>query len=405
MAEKLAELEAGGIPVSLDEINRRYHDHGRDPDGNAAPVYQRAFAEQVSVDLPVEEFTNALQGAAQHHPIDSEQMEAIAEVVPGNQEAIRLYQEAAQYPYLRFQLDFTKGDELVLPHVSRIRNGARLLAGKAILAAERGNLDDAAEAISAIFGLAIHLSEEPGIISQLSRVVIERFGRIALEQILARVELSSPLLASLQSSVHAAEIAPRMIPAFEGELAKTEWYFKQIEEGVPFEDDISGPLKKASFFFYRASGRITRDQQLFVTRMEELLTLVKLPHAERLQVDWDGVVEISGQSAVGEILAGIIIPSMGRVVDSDTRSVTYLRTTRIGLATERYRSEHGNFPLRPGDLTPAFLDEMPEDPYGANGAFEFAVEDDAFYVRGNGTVERRNNGGGIPIQFALPVER
>ncbi len=405
LAEKLAELEAAGIPVTLDEINRRYHEHGRDPAGNAEPVYQRAFAAQVSEGLSIQEIAEALQRAGRHLSISAAEMEAMAEGVAGNEETLRLLHEAVKYPYVRFDIDFRDGAELLLLHVSRMRNGARILAAQAIVDAESGNREGAAEAISAIFRMAVHLSEEPGMISQLSRIAIEDFGRIALEQALARVEFSSETLTRLQADVRAAELAPRMIPAFETELANTEWYFKQIEEAGTLGDDITGPWKRTVFFFYRASGKLIRDQRVFLTRMEEVLRQVKLPHAERLQVNWEGTMEVSVESTVGELLADIMIPSMGRVLDADSVSVTYLRAARIAIAAERYRLENGDFPSDPRDLVPTFLDELPGDPYATDGAFAFVVEDEAFHVRSNGTVERRDHDGEMSIQFVLPVTR
>lgn len=371
-----AKMEAAANLAPLEAINRRYHEHGRDPADNAAPLYEQASAARVSEGLPHGELAEALAEKKVYRPIPPERWKAIGRVVEANQDAIRLYKKAAAYSYFRRELDLTKGPDLVLGHLGTLRAGAKLLAGEALIAAKQGNPVRSAEAMGAIFGIAVHLSEEPTTVSQLTRMAIEGLGKKSLQRALTEVEFPPALLASLQAQVHRAEMAPRMEDALETEVA-------QIRKYMPLATEEDGETMRAD-----------------LTEVEKVLAKGKLPHAERVKIDWEAGVT-AGPSA-GETFASIVVPTVGRVLLTDSRTVTGLRAARIALAAERMRMEKGALPETLADLVPGYLEKLPIDPF-ADGAFKFVREGDAWFVRSRETITFKGDGGEVLIQFRLPV--
>lgn len=399
-------MEALGIPKSLEEVNRRYHGHGRDPAANAAPLYRQAFREiDINRDTTRElgDFLRLWHPSA---PLTEEAREAIEGVVSANQVAIDLFKEAAAKPYAHFDLDFTEGFELLLPHVSSIREGARLLAGAAIIAAERSDANAAVQGVQAIFEMAKHLSEEPTMISQLTGIALEGMGKTALEYTMDRLELAPPELVSLRATLRSIEVRPRLAAAVGNEVAFGGWAYEELKVNRnPILEHMGTrrePWEKVFFPLYQVSGILTKDHHFYLTLMEELLRIVDLPHAERLEAEWPEVAT-SANPFHGQVIASLLLPSFERVAEADTRSVTYLRAGQIALAVEQYRREHGRLPSSPGDLVPAYFEELPSDPYAEGEPFRFVYDEGGFSVRSSGTVSRQGETEDYPIEFRLPL--
>lgn len=403
LADKLAELEEAGVPLTLEQVDRRYHGHGRDPAGNAAPAYEEAFAAYVSEDLPIDELGEAFGVGGDGSSLTPERLEAITQVVEANQEAIQLHKKAAAYPYFRSDLNFTDGLEAMIPPVGKFREGARLLAGEAIVAAVNGDADRAAAAIGAIFQMAVHLAEEPTMISLLTRIALETIGRTALEIVMDRIELSSPVLVSLQDRLRSSETAPGLEGAFAAEIAFGRWTFGQVKDGGELMlDEDQGPLMSAMLSLYVVSGFLARDEHFYLTQMERLLRIAELPHSERLQASWEDD-EYSNHPLDGQLMSSIIIPTLGRVAEADSRSATYRRATRIALAAEAHRLEKGKFPVSLEDLVPVHLEELPRDPYSENGKFQLVQDEDEFFVRSSKVIFLPRDEGDVRIGFRLPM--
>ncbi len=63
----------------------------------------------------------------------------------------------------------------------------------------------------------------------------------------------------------------------------------------------------------------------------------------------------------------MLIPALGRFVDSRDASDSEIAGTIIMLALEQYRAETGNYPDSLDDLTPSILENIPSDPFSAQG--------------------------------------
>jgi|GEM_PF-4452427 len=404
LLKKQIALQAAGLPVSLDNVHARYHGHQRDPAENAASTYERAFAAIRSPKPAMEQFEAAFVNRHSSAPVTAEQMEAIVQVVAENEEAIRLFKEAAAKPYLRLNLDFREGYDLMLPHLPKIREGAKRLAAEALVAAENGEPERAAEAITAIFRIAIHLSEEATLISHLTRVTLETTGKTTLERVFARTEIPADALAVIQEHLLATETGPRLEKALATEMAFGEWIFRYVAaNGFGLLDEPPEALSKGLAGAYSAVGLLARDHLFYLSHMEESHRISSLPLRERITTRWPSDY-YSSNPLKGQIVTAIMAPSLDRVAEADCHAITSLRATRVALAAERHRLEHGRLPRSLQELVPGFLDELPEDSYNSDGVFIFGEDEEGVSVSSSKLVEVFNGKGRelAPIQFRLP---
>lgn len=63
---------------------------------------------------------------------------------------------------------------------------------------------------------------------------------------------------------------------------------------------------------------------------------------------------------LGQILLVVFAPSVS-MIDMDDRTTMVFALDRLALALAAYRADHGSYPARLDDLTPAYLDEVPKD--------------------------------------------
>jgi hypothetical protein len=75
-------------------------------------------------------------------------------------------------------------------------------------------------------------------------------------------------------------------------------------------------------------------------------------------------IDVKAQNApTYAVLSRMLVPSVARAVDMTLSTEAMLRLTRIALAAERYRLDHGRFPAQLTELAPRYLEELPVDPF------------------------------------------
>lgn len=148
--EQVTRLREAGLPVTAAEVNKLYHEHGRDPAENAAPIYDRAFSQMKLSREEEEQLSNLTKLAQEVEPVAEDQVAAAAATIEKYVPAIDLLKAAAALPYLRYDSDFTLGPKLLIPHVGQLRAAARLLMAEAIAPA---HASDGARAGAAVVAM------------------------------------------------------------------------------------------------------------------------------------------------------------------------------------------------------------------------------------------------------------
>jgi hypothetical protein len=96
--------------------------------------------------------------------------------------------------------------------------------------------------------------------------------------------------------------------------------------------------------------------------MTRYVDSTRLPAREQLDVADAIRTEIASAPRTA-VLTHSLVPAISKVIESCLRKHIQMRTLIAGLAAERYRRIHGEWPQSLADLTPGALAEVPIDPF------------------------------------------
>jgi hypothetical protein len=282
---------------------------------------------------------------------------ALEQYVRDNAKALESLHEAATIAECRYPVDFSKGAAIVMPHISDVRDGCRLLCLEAILHAEEGDPNGAAQAMEALLHVAGSLDREPVIISHLVRMAGVGLATLALERTLNQIGLAESQLARLQkvfADIHANEGLTRALAGnrcmylevFERPQALDRQYFDHLPPV---------PLLEA----YAALGLSARDGTLFLDYMDECLRVVQLRPFQR-------PAAIKAVEARFHIRHRGFLPEFGDVsflIPRETQQRASLDLAVTALALQRYSLAHADLPETLSQLVPDYLAAVSEDPF------------------------------------------
>lgn len=148
---------------------------------NAALVYWQAFA-------LVPELNDA-QRKAVDAVLDGEKPSAeVTKVLRQASESLRLLQRAAEYPQCEWGLDYDRGLEMSLPHLSQSRKLARLACARARLRFEKQDDEAAIADIAGVMAMAKSVGKDPVIIALLVQYAIADQAGDVLAEALPQLE-------------------------------------------------------------------------------------------------------------------------------------------------------------------------------------------------------------------------
>jgi len=361
---KLDAISAAGYPVTGAELDDWY----AIPESaeNAADYIIEAFSHYHKLDAGEEfELTPVVGSAelpARTELLTEETKALVTEYLADNEQTLELLHKGAAIEHSRYPVDLSKGFAALLPDLSNIRTGAKLLQLEAALHADNGKPELAARSITSTFGLARSLSKEPILVSQLVRIACQALAVSALEHTINKTEFTDEQLVNLSRTLANAEDLSGMTRAFVGERCVGVSIFKApASQIVPLFGGSSRP-GMFSIALYKFAGLADRDAIMYVDLMEGYIEAAQLPPHKRKSAS-DAVVAKIGTIPKIHILLRMIMPALGRVTTIDIRIIAQLRTARVGLAIQRYRLATGSFPDALSELVPAYLEAVPKDPF------------------------------------------
>ena len=365
LAAELAKVEASGGALRLADLAPRV------PPGeaNAAEVYQRAFdlltADSEVIDQMREDPDLARQVLAVQEPV------------------VRLLEQASQVRACAFPADWDDEIALVFPHFSHMREGARLLAGRAGLRAHEGHLDEALADCAAIFRMSEHVVAEPTMIGTLLGYRLEATGMVALERSLSYGDPSPAACRDLFEVLGAADPHAALQHAFQGERAMQVLLYERIRAG-----DARGLFIGASGLWpqallldlYRTLGRplLNLDEVSSLRAMEQNIAALDLPPGEAQQQMAAVVAEIHQLPVYRSVLTKMIMPVFTRAALSRDRAAADIGAAQIALALTAYRAERRRYPDTLADLAAQGWD-LPDDPFTGR-PYIYRLEGDGFIV-------------------------
>jgi hypothetical protein len=266
---------------------------------------------------------------------------------------------AGRYP-LVVSSDYisTKPDQ-----VQFARAAAWLLQLDAALLAQDGQADEALDSGRALVNAGRSVAGEPMLICMLTHIGCQRLGLLSIERTLAQGEPSEPALRAAQELVQreADAVQPLLLATIRGERAGIHRCLEavargeltgrklQAELGTAFHDQVEDWLGEWSA--HQSHGPLLRV-------LSEYVEIARLPLDQ--QADRYAQVDATGVGAVGNQL----LFDVSKAHAAARRSQALCRCMVATLAVERYRRAHGHWPSTLGDLCPAYLAAVPDDPFG-----------------------------------------
>ena len=323
---------------------------------------------------------------------------------------LALLHEAAKLPPGKMPLDYSKGWEMDLSHLSKIRHFSRLLRVETLLAALEGDPDRACEAL--MDGLATHrpLQQEPILISQLVRIACNGITLDALNDTLGLAAYSDAQLARIQRAFDANYDPASLTNALVSErvfgnqiyddpapaLAGQRW-------GGSFLDDMLPGSQEALVRTASAVGWFDSDRDRYFSIMDEMIEASALPYPEAREVMHR--LEDRIDSGVLPRLSHFLLPALTRLPDTIARNEASLTQGATAAAIERYRLATGAPPGQLDDLVPAYLEYTPADPFDME-PLRYRREGDSYVlysvgqdgVDGGGTAGRNSLEGDLVFQ-------
>jgi hypothetical protein len=333
---------------------------------NAAPLYLDAVAALVPSDKLPASWT-AKQAdwlnldRSKWKPDDPD----LAEFLAAQKRTLSLLRQAAALPACSFDRsipDFTKSDvspQAQLPHC------ARLLALAAIVKAAHGDAAGAANDLVAIRGIARHLAA-PTFMAVLQAASVEKLAAETLEEVLALLPLAAADLDRLTFG-RDDSYRKKMARALRMDEVASGLSCFSLVAGEDFADrsetdrDATGAIFKMlprsvwRVFFLR------EDLAAYRRRMHELESLTAKPYYEARQ-GWQAERQ-SFRTDRGGFVTYEIVPAAEKLAYAATEADAARQLSRLALAAAAYRNQTGRLPAHPEELTPAYLDQMPTDPF------------------------------------------
>ncbi|MEJ0088182.1 MAG: hypothetical protein WDM80_00265 [Limisphaerales bacterium] len=136
--------------------------------------------------------------------------------------AMELLREATAYPAIDFQLEYLKGDEMLLTHLSSLRQSAHILSAAAMCDLHNGNIASAMTNLCTLLALIQRIHEERNVISQSVRIAMVQIAITANWELLQTPSATDSELASLQTSWERLDFIKSLENSFLMQRASTE---------------------------------------------------------------------------------------------------------------------------------------------------------------------------------------
>lgn len=276
---------------------------------------------------------------------------------------------------------------------SHFAQATQLLALDARVRAATGDARTALDDIVALLGIARHTSDAG----------VEKEGWAALAAVL---QLSAPPANDLSRLLHVEGVSYlQQVPKFQSGFAlriliglRTDWptvWLWHLSREVPFLHRKGQPMPEgyeAPWWFEDAIIPLWRayllpDELLFLQRsLRECRQALQSPQPQQF-ADWPELIRSIEEQKSGFFLKDIKV-RLGSIARFSCEVTTLRRMSRLAIAQKMYQAKHGKFADSLDELTPAFLDRIPTDPWDNGRIYSKRTEKGVMiYTLRNGTEE------------------
>ena len=327
---------------------------------NAALQYWKAFNQMQTLDKDQQKILDEWNTVSPDDP-------AVKKLLDASHSSLMYFHRAAKMPRCDWGLDYDDGVSLLLPHLGKARDLARLAALHGRVEFERGNRRPLQDDAMAIMVMARHVGRDPIMICVLVRFVLE--GLV--------VDLVAPHAADIKAP-HAQIVAKfESLPAAPGVLQTIDvekryfaaWIAKKLREeerrqagaGLAlWKNFVQGADIPDELRQITVEEAITKTEALLPV-YDELARFVGLPR-EQFDAQYPAFKE---RTKAANPLAGLIVPAVDQLLAKERRNQARLAMLLAAVAV----AESGPDKLK--DI---------KDPFGS-GPFEYRALDKGFELK------------------------
>lgn len=328
---------------------------------NAALIYEKAFA-RLDADKTLAEDTSPLKQDKPDMPSP-----ATASLLDRHARTLALLHQAAALPACRFDHDFAHPSfEMLLPELSKARSAGRLLRLAARSELAQGRVDNALDAIRDLLHLSRHMTGTPTLINMLVAISIETMARDTLAEVLPAVTRPAQLSAvdlgdagymqrNLRRSLEGEEAAALAMLSGIGTGRYTFGELTAMADGSTVLNGTRDRPLAALFRVFLLPDEIQNYRHYMAdTRKAALEPYFKVQASLH---ETENTITHMG------LLMRLLAPSLNGCFKQVAKSSAQHSTAQVAMALTAYRLDHGQYPGKLDLLVPAYLDEVPLDPF------------------------------------------
>lgn len=368
--KEIQAIRAKGFPATPADLEKSYPSPAKEQ--NAGETYQQSFAAQDKTEQrwQYDDLIKQVDDSAKRNLLAEALHRQMTEYLEDNAGALRLLHEAAGLPESRYPLDFTKGFQLPLPHLAKVRQAVRLLQIEAFVAAEDGDTRRALDAVTAALAAGNSVRREPVLISQLVHIACHGITVSTVNRMINIAAFSDTELAQLDGALRAEEDPGAFTRALAGERALGLTAFdhpEQILSDVPEIQSFGPGAASAAAGLIRITGMVGSDRSRYLSVMDDMVAASQRPiyEANAVMAALESRLQ-AGRSWIPSFTDSLV-PGLVHVGDAFARDAAIIANAETAVAIERYRLVHDNaVPERLEELVPVWLVAVPVDPFDGN---------------------------------------
>jgi hypothetical protein len=362
---------------------------------NAALLYESAILLLKAQPAPegnLLEYLGGLSDTFIKESLDPDKLAELQKLIEQDavSQALSVIEDGTQRRSCRFDHDYNAGFNMLMPHLSGLRNIIRILGAKSCLQAEAGQPDAAWNLAQIQLKFADALRNEPVLISLIVRFASIRTSCETIHKISEVAPPSSEQYHSLEGLLSDYEDHTPLVLALDGErLLGGEWAFNLLRNGqanalsasTGHESELGMLLSLYSAF----KPLSLADHAAYIRIMGEYTRFVQQPYLPNGASTMDRKAE-QMQSRLN-IVTSMLVPGIGRVNERYWETIAQMRITRAGLAVLQDKKAQGAFPETLEELKIENLD----DPF-SNEPLAYKPQEQDFIIYSVGP-DQKDNGG------------
>jgi hypothetical protein len=315
---------------------------------------------------------------------------------------IELLRQVLERPKLDFQLDYTKGVKMLLPHLAPMKRATQKLEAAAVVDLHNGDAGEALTNILTIFGLVERDRSEGLLISHMVRMAMASIAIAPTWELLQATNVTDAQLDVLQKGWEQMDFLSDATNSFAVERI---WGMREVEKARAthqgYEDafgiaasmgsssgsssgvlDLEAMTEKPRYAIAEVMWRSSWSyaEELHTLKSEQIileaLRAMQTNQGQCYKSDYDAM--LARLSSLGITNAGeaffraLKIPDMNGMfgdygMSSSVRRVVQAEAARhivvAAVALKRFQLKHGKWPEVLAELAPEFFPAVPIDPY------------------------------------------